>query len=63
MPAGTGNRPQHDATINPENLIGGAPQRGHFTDLPRQGESFANPVGNRSKITFVLTNGWHYEAP
>ena len=60
---GTGNRPQHDVTIDTENRIGGSPARGHFSDLPRQGEAFTNKVGDRSKIAFVLTNGWHFEAP
>lgn len=64
--AGTkGKRPGHNATIDTENQIAaehGDPARGHFAD-PRQGESFHNPVGNRSKVVFMLVNGWHYETP
>jgi hypothetical protein len=62
---GPGNRQQHDVTIDTENAIAaehGAPARGHFTDR-RQGESYFNPVGNRSKVVFSQTNGLHYEAP
>ncbi len=60
-----GNRPGHDSTIDIENAIAaehGRPARGHFTDR-RQGESFMNAVGNRSKVKFFLTNGEHFEAP
>lgn len=60
-----GNRPGHDTTIDTENGIAaehGAPARGHFAD-PRQGESYHNPVGSRSRVVFMLVNGWHYEAP
>jgi hypothetical protein len=63
---GTGNRRGHDSTIDTENLIAGehgAPPRGHFADKPRQGESFLNPVGDRSKVVFFLTSGEHFEAP
>jgi len=59
----TGNRPGHDPTIDTENAISGPPMRGHYTDVPRQGESFTNKVGDRSKLTFKLKDGWHYEAP
>jgi len=60
-----GNRPAHDTTINTENAIAaeqGRPARGHFADR-RQGESFFNAAGNRSKVRFTLTNGIHFEAP
>lgn len=64
--AGTkGNRPGHDSTIDTENEIAaehGGPARGHFADT-RQGESYHNPIGNRSRVVFMLVNGWHYEAP
>jgi hypothetical protein len=63
---GTGKRPGHDSTIDTENLIAGEhgePPRGHFADKPRQGESFLNPVGDRSKVVFFLTDGEHFEAP
>jgi uncharacterized protein DUF4157 len=62
---GFGNRPDHNATIDTENAIAaehGGDARGHFTN-PRQGESFLNPVGDRSKVRFSLTDGVHYEAP
>jgi len=62
---GTGNRPGHDSTIDTENAIGaehGMPARGHFKD-PRHGESFYNPVGNRSKVGFKQPDGQHYEVP
>jgi len=63
---GTGNRPGHDSTINTENTIafehGPYAMRGHFSNL-KQGESFFNPIGNRSRIGFYQTNGLHYEAP
>lgn len=61
-----GDRPNHDATIDTENAIAaehGRPARGHYNDLPRQGESFFNPAGNRSKVKFKLKDGDHYEAP
>ena len=60
-----GKRPGHDATIDTENAIAadhGQPTRGHFADS-RQGESFHNPAGKRSKVVFMLVNGRHYEAP
>lgn len=60
-----GNRKQHDVTIDTENLIAaehGEPLRGHFAD-PRQGESFLNPAGDRSKVVFFQVNGEHFEAP
>ncbi|MCW3109292.1 MAG: hypothetical protein JWQ09_3798 [Segetibacter sp.] len=63
---GTGNRPAHDTTIDTENTIaseqGSATIRGHFADR-RQGESFFNPIGNRTKIGFSQTDGFHFEAP
>jgi hypothetical protein len=62
---GPGNRPGHDVTIDTENALAaeqGEPSRGHFAD-PRQGESFYNPIGDRSKVVFFQTNGLHYEAP
>lgn len=60
-----GNRPKHDVTIDTENAITaehGEPPRGHFADV-RQGESFHNEKGDRSKIVFWLKNGLHYEPP
>jgi len=60
-----GNRPAHNLTIDIENIIArehGLPDRGHFNDK-RQGESFINPVGDRSKVRFVLKDGVHFEAP
>ena len=60
-----GNRPGHDTTINTENAIAaehGAPARGHFND-PRQGESFFNVIGDRSKVVFPQRNGLHFELP
>jgi hypothetical protein len=60
-----GNRPLHDFTIDIENAIAAEHSglaRGHFTDL-RQGESFQNPVGDRSKVRFKLKDGIHFEAP
>ena len=60
-----GNRPSHDSTIDMENKIAkehGEAARGHFGD-PRQGESFFNAVGDRSKVKFFLSNGLHFEAP
>jgi len=63
---GTGNRAGHDTTIDTENTIafehGPYAMRGHFSNL-KQGESFFNPIGNRSRIGFFQTNGLHYEAP
>lgn len=62
---GKGCRPGHDVTIDTENDIAaehGGPARGHFTDR-RQGESFHNTVGDRSRIVFWLCNGLHYEGP
>jgi len=61
----TGNRPQHDVTIDTENSLAaehGEPARGHFKDR-RQGEAFYNPVGDRTKVVFKQVNGLHYEAP
>jgi hypothetical protein len=61
----TGNRPLHNMTIDIENTIAaehGRPARGHFADR-RQGESFINPVGDRSKVKFTLRDGVHFEAP
>jgi len=61
----TGNRPQHDSTIDTENALAaehGGPARGHFKDK-RQGEAFYNPVGDRSKVVFKQKDGLHYEAP
>jgi len=60
-----GDRPNHDTTINTENTIAaehGGAARGHYADV-RQGESFFNPAGNRSKVKFKLKDGDHYEAP
>jgi hypothetical protein len=60
-----GDRAGHDKTIDTENAIAaehGGPARGHYGD-PRQGESFHNPVGDRTRIVFALKDGWHYEAP
>jgi len=60
-----GKRPGHDVTIKTENDIAGEkgePERGYSWN-PRQGESFYNPIGDRSKIVFSLANGLHYEAP
>jgi hypothetical protein len=37
--------------------------RGKSGDLPRKGESFLNPTGDRSKVLFKLCDGLHYEAP
>jgi hypothetical protein len=61
----TGNRPQHDSTIDTENALAaehGGPARGHFKDK-RQGEAFYNPVGDRSRVVFKQKDGLHYEAP
>lgn len=61
-----GNRPAHDATIDVENQIAaehGEPIRGRFADKPRQGETFFNPTGNRTKVGFFLMNGLHFEPP
>jgi hypothetical protein len=66
---GPGNRQQHDATIDTENAIAaehGGPPRGHFADPKppgKQGESFFNPVGDRSKVVYFQTNGLHHETP
>jgi hypothetical protein len=60
-----GCRAAHDGTIDTENAIAaehGGPARGKFAD-PRQGESFLNPVGDRSKVLFSLCDGLHFEAP
>jgi len=59
---GYGARQQHDQTIDTENTIAAPPTRGHFKD-PRQGESFANKAGDRTKVAFKLKDGWHFEAP
>ncbi len=61
----SGNRPAHNATIDTENDIAaehGGDARGHFADV-RQGESFLNPVGDRSRVRFSQTDGVHYEPP
>ena len=64
-----GSRPLHDATIDTENAIAaehGGPPRGHFADPKppgKQGESFFNPLGDRSKVVYQQTDGLHYEAP
>jgi len=66
---GTGSRPGHDATIDTENAIAGEhkePLRGHFADPKppgKQGESFFNKVGDRSKVVYSQTDGLHFEAP
>jgi hypothetical protein len=66
---GTGNRPGHDATIDTENRIAAehaGPPRGHFADPKppgKQGESFFNPVGDRSKVVYSQTDGLHWQAP
>ena len=59
---GTGNRPQHNSTIDTENQLFAPPTRGHFTDK-RQGEAFTNKAGDHTKIAFKQTDGWHFEAP
>jgi hypothetical protein len=62
---GAGNRPGHDITIDTENAMAaehGERARGHDGDR-RQGESFFNPIGDRSKVLFSLRDGLHYEAP
>jgi len=62
---GTGHRQGHDVTIDTENAIAaehGSPARGHFAD-PRQGETFYNPIGDRSRVVFYQVNGTHYEPP
>jgi hypothetical protein len=62
---GRGNRPQHDVTIDTENTIAaehGQPPRGHFSDR-HQGESFYNPMGNRSRVVYSQVDGLHFEAP
>jgi hypothetical protein len=64
-----GNRAGHDSTIDTENAIAaehGGPPRGHFADPKppgKQGESYFNPKGDRSKIVYSQTNGLHFEAP
>jgi hypothetical protein len=61
----SGKRPGHDATIDTENASAaehGGAARGHFAD-PRQGESFLNPVGDRSKVLFRQSDGLYFEAP
>jgi hypothetical protein len=60
-----GNRPSHDSTIDTENEIAkehGEAARGHFA-ARRQGESFINPVGDRSKLNFQQKDGLHFEVP
>jgi len=61
-----GCRAGHDVTIDTENEIAAehaGAGRGKFSDKPRQGESFLNPVGDRSKVLFNLCDGLHFEAP
>ncbi len=60
-----GDREGHNATIDVENQIAaehGGDARGHFAD-PRQGESFFNPVGDRTRIRFSQVDGLHYDPP
>lgn len=60
-----GDRAGHDATIKTENKIAaerGGPERGLYKSA-KQGESFNNTVGDRSKVVFMLKNGLHFEAP
>ena len=62
----TGDREGHDSTIKTENQIAaehGEPPRGLFAEKLRHGESFFNPVGDRSKVFFFLKDGKHLEAP
>jgi hypothetical protein len=55
-----GDRPDHDATIQIENLICAPPTRGLFNDS-LQGESFHQlPVSNARRV-FALVDGWYYE--
>jgi uncharacterized protein DUF4157 len=60
-----GCREEHNATIDTENEIvaehGGA-ARGHFAD-PKQGESFFNGTGDRTKVVFSLCDGLYFEPP
>jgi hypothetical protein len=67
-----GCRSGHDSTIDTENEIAaehGGDARGKFGNKPRQGESFLNPAGDRSKVLFNIcpsrrgSSGLHYEAP
>jgi uncharacterized protein DUF4157 len=61
----SGDRPGHDVTIDTENQIAAehaGPARGHYADK-RQGESFYNPVGDRSKVVYFQKDGEHYDAP
>jgi hypothetical protein len=60
-----GCRAGHDSTIDTENEIAaehGGENRGNFGDS-RQGESFLNPDGDRSKVAFFQCNGLHHEKP
>jgi hypothetical protein len=60
-----GKRPLHDFTIDIENTIAAehdGTARGKF-DNKRQGESFQNPVGDQSRIRFLLKDGLHVERP
>jgi hypothetical protein len=65
----TGDRAGHDSTIDTENTIAGehgGPPRGHYADPKppgKQGESFFNPIGDRTKIVYQQIDGLHYEAP
>ncbi len=61
----TGDRPGHDVTIETENAIAGehgSPPRGKYSDR-RQGEAFYNMSGDRSRVVFLLNDGWHFESP
>jgi hypothetical protein len=66
---GPGDRAQHDKTIDTENAIAGEhgePLRGHYADPKppgKQGESYFNKKGDRSKIVYWQTDGLHYQAP
>src|SRR5262249_22941768 len=66
---GPGNRAAHDVTIDTENAIAaehGGPPRGHFGDPKppgKQGESYFNKKGDRSKVIYWQTNGLHFEKP
>lgn len=60
-----GCREEHNATIDTENEIAaehGGAARGHFAD-PKQGESFFNATGDRSKVVFSLCDGLYFESP
>jgi hypothetical protein len=60
-------RPGRDPTIDMENTIAaehGGPARGHYGDT-RQGESFFNLTGDRSKVVlvFLQKDGLHFDPP